>query len=273
MATIIQVWTQNAKRLYPDDPDYITFVGLGDLIRGSIGLYRLSKRLGCDFIVDFSLHPISNFLQVKKHKYSNLIAKQETIYAIDWNRVMPYIYDKFQNDDYAIFATNGCLDLYDEPSTDDLQKFIKDILIPNDNFKKYIDEQFNKLPYKNYNIMHFRLGDKEFFRNEGIEKYNQVLKIIEKENNNSDNTILLSDSIIFKHLVKHCTDIFMYMDNIGHIGAHKDLNAIKFTLFEFLLLIKADSIKTYTIYPWTSGFVKIANYIYNIPLIEIKNEN
>ena len=49
MATIIQVWTQNAKRLYPDDPDYITFIGLGDLIRGSIGLYRLSKKLGCDF--------------------------------------------------------------------------------------------------------------------------------------------------------------------------------------------------------------------------------
>lgn len=271
MATIIQIWTQNAKRLYENDPDWITFVGLGDLIRGSIGLYRLSKKLECDFIVDFSLHPISNFLKVKKHKFSHLITPHDTIYAIDWNRVMPYIYEKFQNEDYVIFATNGCPELYDELSTDDLQNFIKDIFIPNDDFKIYIEEQLNKLPYKNYNIIHFRLGDKEFIRNESIDRYNHVLKILKEENKN--NTILLSDSIKFKYIVNQQSNIFMYMDKIAHIGTHKDLNAIKFTLFEFFLLTKAESIKTYTIYPWTSGFVKVANYIYNVPLIEIKNEN
>ena len=273
MATIIQVWTQNAQRLYNDDPDFITFVGLGDLIRGSIGLYRLSKKLGCDFIIDFSLHPISNFLQIKKHKFSHLISKEKTIYAVDWPRVMPYIYEKFQNADYAIFATNGCLELYDEPATLDLQNFIKDILIPNNEFQLYIDMQLNKLPFKSYNILHFRLGDNEFKKRIIIDTYKKAISIFNKTYDKNSNTILLSDSNILKQLVKQESNIFMYLDNIAHIGGHTDLNAIKFTLFEFFLLIKADSIKTYTDHWWISGFVKVASYIYNIPLIEIKNEN
>ena len=61
-------------------------------------------------------------------------------------------------------------------------------------------------------------------------------------------------------------NIFKFNNEIAHIGRSGDIEAIMNTLFEFIVLTRANSIKSYTIYRWVSGFVNIANYIYDIPL-------
>jgi len=48
---------------------------------------------------------------------------------------------------------------------------------------------------------------------------------------------------------------------------HKDI--IKDTLFEFFVLTRANSIKTHSVYRWLSGFARIANEIYDVPLQRI----
>lgn len=48
---------------------------------------------------------------------------------------------------------------------------------------------------------------------------------------------------------------------------------MKNTLLEFYLITSARSIKTYTIYGWTSGFVLWSSKIFSIPLITMKNKN
>ena len=86
MKTIIQVFTQKIvkDRNFKDTSGYW---GLGDLIRGTIHLYQLSKKLNFKLIVDYQLHPISNFLKECNHEYSELIKsnKDNILFVIQQN--------------------------------------------------------------------------------------------------------------------------------------------------------------------------------------------
>jgi len=37
-------------------------------------------------------------------------------------------------------------------------------------------------------------------------------------------------------------------------------------VFEFFLMTRAAKIQTYTVYTWVSGFAKIAQLVYDVPL-------
>ena len=49
------------------------FWGLGDIIRGTIQLYQLSKKYNFELIVDKQHHPISNYLINRDHQFSEVI--------------------------------------------------------------------------------------------------------------------------------------------------------------------------------------------------------
>ena len=121
----------------------------------------------------------------------------------------------------------------------------------------------NNPPYS-YNILHFRLGDDELVRNKNKDYSNLNYRI---ENNIEENDILMSDSKEFKNYCKtKFPNLFQYNMNIGHIGllSHKDY--IKDTLFELMIITKAQKIKTYTVHSHISGFVKFIHDIYKIKL-------
>ena len=61
-------------------------------------------------------------------------------------------------------------------------------------------------------------------------------------------------------------DVFLYHIHIGHIGYKEHSIIIRDSLFEFFIITMAKKIKTYSVYMWVSGFVKIAHDIYDIPL-------
>ena len=73
--TIIHVWTQDFLEL--DGTKSKEFFGFGDLIRCSIELYKLCKCMNYNFILDISLHPISQFYNEYKHEYSELISENK----------------------------------------------------------------------------------------------------------------------------------------------------------------------------------------------------
>ena len=68
-------------------------------------------------------------------------------------------------------------------------------------------------------------------------------------------------------------DIFMFDSEMCHLGnINTDIqiearrNQVRDTLFELFFIANAKSIKTYSVYPWTSGFVKMISLIYDIPI-------
>lgn len=261
--TVILVWTTKVCNLNSNNMH--NFWGLGDIIRGTIQMYQLSKILNFQLIVDIQLHQLSQFLKKREHLFSNLIYEnKDNILFISnvKNKILEH------KDDILYCFTN---DIFYEPITDDCKEFIKDILTPNDIFQQYIFEK-NILQNKSYNIFHFRLGDNELVRNNINNNFEKYTLYLDKEINNNElqqNNILLSDSYMFKQYIKqnfNYSNLFMFDTNIGHLGYHTDENKLKDTLFEFFILTKANKINTYSVHSWTSGFVTICNNIYDIPL-------
>jgi len=245
--------------------------GIGDVIRGIICLFNLSKQLGCELIVDFSLHPISKLLKQPNHKFSSIVeAHRNTIPFIqDIDNFVPHVLDKYE---YVVLCTNGSLACYNTPCSPELSTFIQNLFIPNEDYQNYIDSQMLKIPFHIFDVSHYRLGDMEFL--ESNPDYSGFVKHFQKYNNSTKNYVLLSDSLGLKKTIlnnKTYTNVFAFPDKASHLGYETNVELVKQTLFEFLLLSKAQSIQTYSVYCWISGFVQIANYVYGIPLIDLKS--
>ena len=261
--TVIQVLTQTVDNLKADNCN--NFWGLGDMIRGTIALFQLSKKHNFRLIVDIQLHPISKYLKYNIHEYSELIQKNKNnIRFIYPDKVENHILNS--NDNVIYFLTN---DFFHEGITNECKEFIKNLLTPNLEFEKYIqDIKVSKPPPERYSILHFRLGDSFLVRNENNFQFNQIKEKLFRHYDNDD--ILMSDSNRFKEtIMTNHPNIFLYHIHVAHMGVQMHTKYIKDTLFEFILVTRSSKIKTHSVYGHISGFVKIAHEIYDIPLIRI----
>jgi hypothetical protein len=268
MKTIILTWTTKFNNLIVDD--YNNFFGIGDILRGTISMFQLSKKYNFHLKVDIQLHPISSFLKYNNHNYSD--------YVVENKDNIPFIYPE-EIEEFIINNTNEVCCLFTnsfiiEEISDECKEFIKELLTPTEEFASYINETnlFTKAP-TNFNIFHFRLGDTMLVRNKDtdtpLEYYSNILeKYYEKED------ILLSDSTRFKDfIIERNHSIFLFKNQSAHLGYEKNIEKIKDTLFEFFTIIKAKKIKTFTFYHHVSGFVHMLHHIYDIPIIQIGIDN
>jgi hypothetical protein len=257
--TIIFVWSQAYSNIVSDNTN--NFFGLGDILRGTISMYQYSKKYNFRLIVDTQLHPISMYLKVQSHDYSELVKQKQN----DISFVYPDKIDNFlktnPNDLTLVFSNSYLI----SNITEDCKNFIKMLLTPKDEFKQYINGILESKPLPiNHSILHFRLGDSLMIRGEQ-KNFDSIIQLMNKYKENTD--VLMSDSERFKeHLMINFNDIFLYHINIGHIGYKEHSSIIRDSLFEFFIIIMAKKIKTYSIYGWISGFVKIAHDIYDVPL-------
>lgn len=264
---VILVWTQNCCNLKRDK--FNNYWGLGDIIRGTIKVYQLSKKMNFEFIVNINLHPISLFLKPRTSEYDKLIIKNKN----NINFILPSQTENYilnSQDEILYFLTNDHCDI--NSIDDECKNFIKDILTPNDEMNKLLREQ--NINY--YDIIHLRLGDVNIQSDAELndEFFNKIKNTIMTNLNNNFN-ILMCDSLNFKKkLIKNNNfnkDKLEIFDlEIGHVGYEENTEKIKNSMFEFFIISKSNSIKTYSVYPWISGFVYWISIIYDIPLINIK---
>ena len=268
MKTVIQVFKNGYSNVVTDHNG--NFHGIGDFLRSTLGMYNLSKIHNFNLIVDLSIHPIRKFFKCVEHEYSNIVKEKINhinVINLD-NNILNYINQS--NEEVIVFFGWFGTEVYDTPITPDAQIFMKNLLVPNECMREYIDQQMGQIPFKDFNIIHYRLGDDELVRNTIHNNNYNLDHIIQKMEKND---ILLSDSSNFKEYVKkNNIDIFMFDNAICHLGFHsndhddKDNDKIKDTLFEFFLLSYASKIKSHSIYSWESGFTKAISFIYQIPL-------
>jgi hypothetical protein len=269
--TVIQVWTHAISNRTVTH--FENRFGLGDLLRGSIGLLQYCEKNDYECIIDTSLHPISQLLQSKKHMYSDLIEENKNniqgifsdhMYTSD--NICAYMDNELLNKDIIFFFSNFALDVFATPPSQKVIDAINNLLAPTPLFKEYQEKMLLTLPFSDFSVIHIRLGDDDLITESGTADYQQILfkRILD---NNETNHVLLSTSKKFKDFVKTITPIFMYDEPVAHLGFHTEIDKIQHTLFEFLLLCKAKKIYSYSIYNWTSGFAKLASYLNNIELI------
>lgn len=265
MKTIICVLTQKVNNLVATATD--NFWGIGDMFRGIIGLYHLSKRLNCEFIVDISRHPIGLLLKQKDHAFRSMI-QGASIPFIPPEFVDRYVQESLQTQDYVYLCTNYELNVFERTSCDEeLRSIITDVLTPNSEFEQYILQQSIKLPFSEFDIFHYRLPDSEF--DKPCYEYTWLLSQFQR-NFHGQTCVVLSNSSAFKQRVEDSTNAFVFSEKLVHTGLEASKVNLQHTLYEFILLTKSSHIYTYSTYGWISGFVRIANYVYNVPLTVMK---
>lgn len=266
---IIHVWTQEFLELNGEKSK--EFFGFGDLIRCSIELYKLCKCMNYNFILDISLHPISQFYNEYKHEYSELILKnKDEIYHISPNIMLRYIGKEIKKKDVIYFISNFSSPLFDpkfgetEIETKERTDYFKKIFTPNEEFMNYINENYKDILNKNYKILHYRFEDNYLLNKcqDNFDKfYDHVI------NNYNENYIFMCDSTEFKKYIKNKNQNIKLIDNeVCHIGKCRNKELLKYTLSELYIVSKSKYIKSFSVYGWISGFVNHISKLYDIPL-------
>lgn len=259
MKQVVQVWTHKSSNSIDNNYSW----GLGDLIRGTARTYEICKQKGYNFFVDMTLHSGSNYFVEMENPYRALVqAKKDNMVYINYETNLEDYITSRHNDEIIILSTNSHCDYNLD---NNCIEFMRKLLKPNNDFLDYCDKRVLEIPYKTFNIIHFRLGDDELIKKQ-INNYDSLINILLR--NKEENDILITDSWMFKKQVQ--SNIFSFDIEPVHFGYCVDTALLRDTLFEFYLLQKADKIKTYSVYEWISGFVNSVNKIYNVPIESIK---
>jgi hypothetical protein len=266
MKTVILVWTQKVINLISNNQ--INYWGIGDTLNCTIKLFELSRKMNFNFIVDIQHHPLSKYLIIKPHEYSELIRdNKHNIRYVEYLDAVKQINNLPDNELFYFYNNSE----YNGIISEECKIFIKELLTPNIEFNDYMNEKIKLIPFEKYNIIHCRLGDSELLSksHNNFKSYVNMINIIKQPND-----ILVTDSYNFKQVIKLNKNIFTFDIKPIHTGisTNNDNDNIKDTLFEFFLITKANKIKSYSNYTWISGFIKISINIYNVPYVRITNK-
>jgi hypothetical protein len=260
--TVIHVWTQNVMNMNKGN-----FWGFGDILRGTISLYKLSKKYDFELIIDFSLHPISQCLEAKKHKYSKLVQDNKSnIKFIVPENLEKHINNEFKLNNVIMFHTNGFIQDYNEPLTDDCKNFVKECLKLSPECNEYIEKYFGTIS-KPYTIQHFRNGDRSVHYGITSSNYSKQIDIYKKYYESTD--IIFSDDKAFKKFLFSSLNAKILDTTPIHMGTSTNIDGIRDTLLEFIIASRAQKIKTWSTYCWVSGFMKTVSRVFDVELVEM----
>lgn len=259
--TVIFVWTITPCNITPTD-NY-AFWGIGDIIRGIIAVNEICAKYDYEFYIDFQKHQIKHFLKENVHPFSSHVESTKNIPYIFPGKVEKYITEC--NENIVMLVTN---EVFNKPIPLNMKTQLKNILTPNDTFQKEINVYISKLP-KNYEILHFRLGDDKLVRNNDIYFENIINKL---DNHFNENKVIVTDNMTLKQFLLKKEKYYNNILDTGmpcHIGIQTTLSSLKNTLIEFYIITRSSNIRSYSVYSWISGFVNIPSILYDIPLQKI----
>jgi hypothetical protein len=205
--------------------------GLGDYLRGCFFLMQLCQKLGLEFDIDISNHPISEYIinNGKSHNinYDNIEWIQGLNRPIDlFENPNPYLdinfaneiinkANKINNSEFGIFLNSFPTFYNFENSGKD---FIKSRLQPNQLMCDYIDitlKQLN-LEKNGYGIIHIRTGDTHLIKKKIMtpNEMERIKKIILSKMIEGRNYLLLSDNLQLKQFLKSISNLIRLRINI-----------------------------------------------------------
>jgi hypothetical protein len=241
-----------------------SYWGLGDMLRGTLSLYRLAKKRGYKLTVDTHLHPLSNFTTHSKSYHSEFIDKrQPKIHmfhmSLDLEREIECA-DWLSDDKLFCMCNHGNIQI-DQVITPEEQEFLKSIIEPTLDVQTEIDQLVSTLP-ENYTILNVRFSEERLKNNP--QQFNlRKFKFTKKPTD-----VLISNSLPFK---KQMNVPFMNHEP-GHIGYEKDLERVKSAFIEFHIMANGKEIRTYSEYSWVSGYALWAGKLYNVPIVNLNPE-
>lgn len=250
--------------------------GIGDFIRGSFFLLQFCMLNNLEFDVDYSNHPVSNFLHKENEYIKYEINCDNIIYYEPNNQCETNVkfYKEFIsylnsiNSETLYFFSNN----YPYMKIGDFQRnFIRKNFLPNNILKESIEESLKNLNLdkNNFVVLHIRSGDRFIVSNEDLddEITNTVNNLINETININDKYLLLSDNNKLKNYISNNYSNFIINSyDIAHTGYNQDNNDnIKNTLIDFFIMSYSSKIISYSPYGHGSGFSEYCSIIFNIP--------
>ena len=286
--------------------------GVGDFLRGCCHLFNTLNEENVDFEFSFQHHDLSEHI---KSKCTINVNENEIFDTEDTNKEKCDIHNYFDNmehnlneclnsdrDQIFIFSNYSYHILNTEKYflSEDCKNFMQSNLI----FSNDIEKTFNDLDTKDYNVIHFRLGDRECCQHiakSELDRYNLNTalfdidyKTLTRKITNyylssspilgEEKTLLvLSDSNDFKHYAEKFFKDTTYnirivhtksqhtSDNPGSIDVLDIDRQIKkdnmyYVVLDMKIISMSNQLRTYSVYPWGSGFSFWLARIFDIPI-------
>ena len=229
--------------------------GLGNFIQGSYGLYELSRKLNLDFAIDFSEHPMGDYID---HSFDINDKKKTRVYDISFRRNIEQTADYIKKL-YSIYTKNGYDSVrfyYNEPPTSlsividySLSKFFS----PNKDTVDLIEKQFS---HKFYDVIHIRCGDHNVFNQSGFNIDTVLAKIsgqiVSIRNQSSLPILIISDSYELKSKLAAIYDL-VYIDTQPSHSIDYDDFFYEVAL-DFFLITRAQNVHNFCSYMRPSSF-------------------
>jgi hypothetical protein len=246
--------------------------GLGNFIQGSYSLHNICQSLNIDFGIDFSDHPIVDYLvpQIiaidKRQTEIYDISSRKDLSRKDFDQTTKFIHGL-----YSIYTRNG----YDHvrfysiqyPLHEDIKYdcALSRYFLPNETANDLIKKEFS---YDDYEIIHVRCGDHNAFRNSNCSYIDNIISSIEQDivsikNNTKSPILLISDSYELKTKLSAIHDFHIINNIPSHSTKYNDF--FYEVALDFFLLCKARSIHQFCIYKRESSFSYWPHVLFNIP--------
>lgn len=247
--------------------DWFIF-GLGDFLRGSIALYGICERLNIPFFIDYSEHPIRDFL-TGDSPYAPVPPKCLMAHQ---SKEFEAILEQSRNLDETFVTYANCQLIH--PISDACKEYMRSALQPNRVLNQQIEKTLveHELIKGEYNCISIRMGDASFnTENQNSEKYERVAqKVLSMLSATSKchapNIVVSDDSGICEYLNRRF-NFKVRNTKPCHLGRvdFGDEN-IADTLVDFFLLRHSAAIIHYSVHHWISGFCDWTSKLYDIPL-------
>lgn len=269
--------------------------GLGDFLRGCFYVMQLSKLLNLEFDIDFSNHPMSQYIETQDKNSSINYQNLEFVKGLnrpphlwyDPNLFMnPYFANQIVNklNNYTISDTYGLLTNafpINYNFLDDGRNFVKSKLIPNKFMQDYIDLTFNELQLEKhtYATIHIRTGDQYLTKTKNISLnyLNKIITQIYKIVVPNKKYLIISDSNDVKQYFKSKQYFYVVIREIEHLGGEaiklqgNKTNGVMNTLLDFYLMSYSNAIFAITSLGHISGFSHYCSIINKIQFNPICN--
>jgi len=248
--------------------NFMSHVGLGDNIRGLIFVKQVQEILHFELIVNVNGYPIEKFLL---YQYDNSI-KPDLQYSF------PAMDNDMHHNDLCRFIQHysnlNCIQITTNWKpyfnvSEPIKQYIREFLTLKPEYDDYLNNKLSQLPPK-YNLFHYRFGDEHLLEKDklNLEYFNHFVK------NRKENTVLISDSLLFKEKCKDLAKVFL--NDPIHTTSNENYKKKRMdelvldTICDYYLIKNAEAIYSYSCLPWLSNFVQWTSIVYNVPLYDMR---
>jgi hypothetical protein len=243
------------------------YFGIGDYLRGCVFLSQLCIRQKKQFVMNYSEHPISEFLYSIDNSH------------IPENNIITYP-NKFNYNDYISFLNkrkrnNICVITNLFPSKPIHKNVFMNVLRqfePKPELIQSIQDYLleTNLEKNKFTVIHLRLGDNILISKENISYFAffKIIEILKKILNPKQKYLILSDNHFIKVIIHKYFPFTSFKNtNITHLGVSPNMesNSVLDTLTEFFIMKHCNHIISFSTYTHRTSFGEMASLLFYKP--------